>query len=308
MALSANQITAVYQALYGRNPTQAELNTAAAIDQNFGDQAVVNSLVQSAETKQFDDPVYLIIKSATGAEPTPAQLSAWVNFLEVTTASLVLSGQTSAAAFVTAETQMTNAFSQNPFFVNLYGPGTATVTVAVATKIISNTQAGGGALNAQQQAAAQVWGTTGLTTAQVFAQFSTNDASIAANQTAIDAYLTKVADDAAGIAANTFTLTQNIDTFTTAAKGAIFNALPVVTPLGIAVNTLQTGDNLQDTANDGTLNFVTSAQTIGANPSFATGVILNGIAQATITGNAIAGVNSIPEWFRRKRHGPPDGQ
>ena len=44
----------------------------------------------------------------------------------------------------------------------------------------------------------------------------------------------------------TFTLTPNIDTFTTQATGAIFNALPFVQSSGLANNTLNTGDNLQD--------------------------------------------------------------
>lgn len=51
----------------------------------------------------------------------------------------------------------------------------------------------GAALNAQQQAAANVWGATGLTVAQVFAQFATNDASLAANDAKIQVCLTNLA-------------------------------------------------------------------------------------------------------------------
>lgn len=77
--------------------------------------------------------------------------------------------------------------------------------------------------------------------------------------------------------------TPNIDTISTQAAGAVFNALPVVDTSGFGVNTLNTGDNLTDTAGDGTLNFTTSPTTAGPNPPFATGVTLNDIKTANIT-------------------------
>ena len=60
------------------------------------------------------------------------------------------------------------------------------------------------------------------------------------------------------------------------AAGAVFNALPAA-----GVNTLNTGDNLQDSANDGTLNQTISAT--GINPPLATGVTINGVSKANIT-------------------------
>jgi hypothetical protein len=84
---------------------------------------------------------------------------------------------------------------------------------------------------------------------------------------------------------NVFTLTPNIDNFSTALPGAIFNALPVVTALGIAVNTLNAGDTLT-APGDGTLNDLTATLTIGANPAFATNVTMNGISTANITGTS----------------------
>jgi len=86
-------------------------------------------------------------------------------------------------------------------------------------------------------------------------------------------------------------LTPNIDTFTTQATGAIFNALPFVQSSGLANNTLNTGDNLQDSNNDGTLNYTASPNGVAANPPFALGVTLNGIATTNITNqsHAVAG-------------------
>jgi hypothetical protein len=98
-------------------------------------------------------------------------------------------------------------------------------------------------------------------------------------------------------------LTQNIDSptagfslsptgtpllngFTATQAGAIFQAPAFVTALGIAVNTLNSGDNLQDTKGDGTLNVQEVALTIGANPPFATNVTMNGLKTANITNQA----------------------
>ncbi len=86
----------------------------------------------------------------------------------------------------------------------------------------------------------------------------------------------------------TFKLTPGIDTFTATRKGAIFNALPFVQSSGLANNTLNTGDNLQDSHKDGTLNYTAIANGVAANPPFALGVTLNGIATANISNQAAA--------------------
>ena len=65
--------------------------------------------------------------------------------------------------------------------------------------------------------------------------------------------------------------------------------MPVVTALGIAVNTLQAGDDLETTgaaAGTATLNDTTAPLSIGANPAFATNVTMNGVTTLNITGNA----------------------
>ena len=83
--------------------------------------------------------------------------------------------------------------------------------------------------------------------------------------------------------------TPLLNGFTATDKDTVLNATPVVTPLGIAVNTLNTGDNLQTTgAATGatTLNDTIVALSIGANPPFATGVTMNGVSTANVTNNA----------------------
>ena len=108
-------------------------------------------------------------------------------------------------------------------------------------------------------------------------------------------------------------LTQNIDSptsgfstsasgtpllngFTASAAGQVFNALPFVTALGLGNNTLNTGDNLQTTgAATGTaiLNYTTAAA-FAANPPFAAGVTMNGVATANITN---ADTSAAPAGF-----------
>jgi hypothetical protein len=87
----------------------------------------------------------------------------------------------------------------------------------------------------------------------------------------------------------TFTLTPNADVppaFATSTPGAVFNAFPVVSSLGIPNNTLNAGDNLQDTVGDGTLHFTASGTSLL--PPFASDVTLNGIK--TLDYIAVAGV------------------
>ena len=68
----------------------------------------------------------------------------------------------------------------------------------------------------------------------------------------------------------------------------MFNALPVV-QTGLANNTLNTGDNLQDSKGDGTLNYTASPNGVAANPPFALGVTVNGASTANVS-NHEAGI------------------
>jgi hypothetical protein len=93
-----------------------------------------------------------------------------------------------------------------------------------------------------------------------------------------------------------FSLTPNIDTFTATAAGTTFSALPFVQSSGLANNTLNTGDSLQDSFKDGTLNYTAANNGFAANPPFAAAVTLNGVSTANITntlGATIAGGPAI---------------
>ena len=106
-------------------------------------------------------------------------------------------------------------------------------------------------------------------------------------------------------------LTQNIDSptagfsssptgtpllngFTATLANTTFQALPVVTALGLANNTLNIGDDLEATgAAAGATSLVyTTTPMAAANPAFAQNVTMNGVNQATIT-NAFAGVGGF---------------
>jgi len=82
-------------------------------------------------------------------------------------------------------------------------------------------------------------------------------------------------------------LTAGVDTgpaFTATVAGVTFDATPAANPpLGVS-NTLNAGDNLQDTVGDGILKLFLVADSSGlANPALATAVTMNGLATANIT-------------------------
>ena len=83
--------------------------------------------------------------------------------------------------------------------------------------------------------------------------------------------------------------TPLLNGFTATTKGQIFNALPSVSALGIGNNTLNTGDNIQDTVGDGTLNYTATGATLGiaaANPPFVTNLTMNGVSTLGVTNAA----------------------
>jgi hypothetical protein len=90
-----------------------------------------------------------------------------------------------------------------------------------------------------------------------------------------------------GSTGSMFTLTPGADippAFSTSTADAVFNAFPVVATSGLLNNTLNAGDNLQDTVGDGTLNYTASGSSF-SNPSFAVGVTLNGIKTLNYIGS-----------------------
>ena len=94
--------------------------------------------------------------------------------------------------------------------------------------------------------------------------------------------------------APTFNLTPGVDTFSTSAAGAVFNALPAAGTVE-QTNTLNTGDTLTDTNGDGTLNVTNVFATAGvaANGPFATGVTMSGISTLNISNQAVSSAFGI---------------
>ena len=89
-----------------------------------------------------------------------------------------------------------------------------------------------------------------------------------------------------GFAANA-SGTPLLNGFTATTAGQVLTALPFVTALGLANNTLNTGDDLEATgaaAGTAILNYSTT-NNAAANPPFVTGVTMNGIGEADITNN-----------------------
>ena len=85
----------------------------------------------------------------------------------------------------------------------------------------------------------------------------------------------------------TLTLTPGSDippAFATSTPGAVFDAFPVVASSGLLNNTLNAGDNLQDTVGDGTLNYTASGSSF-SNPAYSVGVTLNGIKTLNYIGS-----------------------
>lgn len=91
-----------------------------------------------------------------------------------------------------------------------------------------------------------------------------------------------------------FNLTVGADTFSTSAASAVFNALPAVNAFGNQLNTLNIGDSLSDSNNDGTLNYVAAVSTTGANPPFATNVTMSGIKTAAVTSQMANAASALP--------------
>ena len=95
-----------------------------------------------------------------------------------------------------------------------------------------------------------------------------------------------------GFAANA-SGTPLLNGFTATTAGQVFSALPFVTALGLANNTLNTGDDLEATgaaAGTAVLNYSTTSGFFdAANPIFANGVTMNGVGEADITNNSFFG-------------------
>jgi hypothetical protein len=191
MALSVANINAIYQSILFRLPTSAELATAQAVDNTLGDTAAINEIITSQPVQSNVWPVIDVIQFVTGLAPNATQLSNWVQYLEG-------GGTLSSVAA---------AFAASTTFANHFAGGTTinpnvpldTLSLALGEEIMRNiiTTALGPAGNTQVSHL-DSWIATGLTTAQILAEFALGTQWQTTIQPATNAYLTDVADVAIG--------------------------------------------------------------------------------------------------------------
>ena len=191
MALSVANINAIYESILFRLPTSAELATAQAVDNTLGDAAAITEIITSAPVQSYVWPVIDVIQFVTGMGPNATQLSSWVQYLEG-------GGTLSSVAA---------AFAGSTYFANNFAGGNTinpnvplnTYSTALGEEIMANiiTTALGPAGNIQPTHL-DSWIATGLTTAQILADFALGQQWQAKILPATEAYLTSVADVAIG--------------------------------------------------------------------------------------------------------------
>lgn len=192
-APAAEQIGEIYSAVLQRAPTDTEVTSQLSVASTSGIGAVVSTLINSSEVQFNVDPVVQIINLALGNLPTTHQLAGWVQFIE---SAGLLQGQAQNNDLLD---QMATAFVASDNFGKVYNNGidiypNSPVTAQEMQVII---QAATDKAATQAQVAA--WVGTGLPVDQVFVDFALGDQYTAASQSAIQQYLTTLADNATGI-------------------------------------------------------------------------------------------------------------
>jgi hypothetical protein len=192
-ALIAEQISEVYGAVLQRAPADAEMTSQLSVGSTNGIAEVISLLVNSSETQFNVDPVMQIIDLAVGNFPAAHQLAGWVPYIE---SAGLLQGSAQTNELLD---QMATAFVASDNFGKVYNNGVdvdpnSPVTAQEMQTII---QAATDKAATPTQVAA--WVATGLTIDQVFVDFALGDQYTASSQSAIQQYLTTLADNAAGI-------------------------------------------------------------------------------------------------------------
>jgi hypothetical protein len=180
MALTAAQINALFLAILQRPASSAERADWTTQDASVGDAAVINDIVTSDEAAQNVYPIIRIVQLVTGLAPTATQLDGWVHY-EQSGGSL---------------TSIVNAFAGSTNFQNVFNGGNpidvnAPVNSTIMSNILEQTL---GSVSSPSQV--QAWVDTGLTVAQVLAQFVNGDQYSGKTLPFIENYLTTIADHA----------------------------------------------------------------------------------------------------------------
>jgi hypothetical protein len=279
MALTSAQINAMYTALFGPNHLPNATQTAAwlALDAAQGDGAVISDIVTSPASHQFDYAIVQIIQFVQGTVPNAFQLQNWVSYLE--------SGG--------SLTSVVDAFAKGTVFQNNFNNGNAfnvdaPVTFTIAQNII---EAALGTIPSQSHV--QDWVNTGISTAQMLAQFALGDQYSAKTATFVQNYLTHIAAAAAGIpgavapsgslfgVSQLVTVTDNTTSHATTAGSTITYTVMAV---GAAPGTVEHW-TLSGTGLSEVLGATSGTVTIGINGtgSFAINTVNNNIGNQTLT-------------------------
>jgi hypothetical protein len=279
MALTANQINSIYAALFGPSnlPSQAQLNTWLALDAANGDNAVLLDIVNSPASKQFDYAIVQLIQFVQGTVPNAAQLQGWVQYLE---AGNPLSAVVNAFA---GSTNFMNNFN-NGNAVNVNAPVNATIAQNIIFQALGTIPS---------QAQVQAWVNTGLTVAQMVAQFSLGDQYSARTQQFVQNFLVEIAAHAAGIpgaaapsgslfgVSTLITVTDNTTGHNTTAGNSITYT---VSATGVAPGTVEHW-TLSGTGLSEVLGATTGTVAIGTNGlgSFTVSTVNSNIGNQTLT-------------------------
>src|ERR1700733_14267460 len=176
---TTNKWDAIWQDLFGSQPSAGQVATFIAEDEAVGDAATIASLIATSAVQEEVIPVAQIIQLATGLAPTVGQLSGWVAAVQ----SYVIGGETNGQALL----NVAEAWVSNTNFQAQYGTTSTSIIEGIYAKAFGTVPTAG-------QIAA--WSVD--TPAEILLAFATS--TIYTNTLApyVTQYLTDVVNAAAG--------------------------------------------------------------------------------------------------------------
>ena len=173
------QWDAIWQDLFGSQPSGAQVATFIAQDESAGDAATIATLIASSSVQEEVIPVAQIIQLATGLAPTVHQLSVWVAAVQ----SYVAGGETIGEALL----NVAEAWVSNSNFQAQYGTTSTSIINGIYAKAFGTVPTAG-------QVAA--WSVD--TPAEVLLAFATSTVYTDTLAPYVTQYLTDVINAAAG--------------------------------------------------------------------------------------------------------------
>lgn len=294
--LTADQINTIYQADLGRPASTAEQGMWVA-DEAAGmtSSQVIADIVSLPEAVSYSYAIVRLYQATFGRIPDQAGFI--VNTLAIDIDAP--GGGTITFAQIEAD------FAVEQEFINKYGApftGTTSTQPTLAENFITELYQ-----NVLQRTGSTTevnnWLATGDTAAEILNGFvdsqefvnDTNSAVAALLATnALDAILTPPESALTGSGSLLAINLGSNTTITINSAGGSVNAGQIMNSLGMILNALMSGDNLQDTAGDGTLNLSVAA---AANPSFVSGVTISGFSTLNFTNNDAGTVSAGSAGF-----------